>query len=619
MSSKGATPHTSDELPERLLSMFAAATPAEWQHIAEAELGQAPTSRLTSATPEGLDLRAIYWPSDLPDAAAGAVPGQHPFLRGVRATHPADGAWQICESIPDADRADANQRALAALGRGATALELAPSTPESLRAALAGVDPSAIALFVRGGPEAALPLAQQLATLCDAARLRGALGDDPLALGAAHSDLAPRYAALATLTLWASEHAPQISTIQADASDAHELGASAVEELGYALASAVEQTRALLDRGISIDQIAPRVRFSFAIGTQIFMEIARLRAARVLWAKAAVAFGASPDAARATIHARTARRHMARIDPHVNILRATAAAFAAAVGGADSLDVTPFDAVLRQPDHLSERIAVNIQHLLNEESFLGQVIDPGGGAWYIEALTDSLARRAWAFFQQIEHQGGLAAALQGGLVQAQIAKLAEQRARRLASRRDTMVGVNMYADPSEQIALPPYPPPPLGEGEHRDAALFEALRARAAQLGGPSAFLAAVGSRAEYRARAEFCAGFLAVAGIRMADGGDFETPEAAARAAADSQAAIVVICASDASYPAVVAPLITELRARRQGQAVALAGMPADQVDALRAAGVDQFLHVRADLLATLHALLDQIGGPAAQPASTP
>lgn len=610
MSPRGATPPAPEPLPERLLSMFAAATPAEWRQLAEAELGQSSASRLTSATPEGLDLRAIYWPSDLPDAAVGAVPGRHPFLRGARAAHPADGAWQICESIAGTDQPDASQRALAALGRGATALELAPSTPESLRAALDGVDPTAIALFVRAGPEAALPLAQQLAALCDAAQLRGAIGDDPLALGAAHGDLALRYAALATLTRWASEHAPQISTIQADASIAHELGASAVEELGFALASAVEQTRSLLDRGIAIEQIAPRVRFSFAVGTQIFMEIARLRAARVLWAKAAVAFGAHPDDARITIHARTARRHMARIDPHVNILRATAAAFAAAVGGADSLDVTPFDAVLRQPDRLSERIAVNIQHLLNEESSLGHVIDAGGGAWYIEALTDGLARRAWAFFQQIEGEGGLAAALQGGLIQSQIAKLAEQRARRLASRRDIMVGVNLYADPGELFDAHP-------ATDDRDAAPFEALRARAARLGSPSAFLAAVGSRSEYRARAEFCAGFLAVAGIRMVDGGDFETPGAAAQAAADSQAAIVVICASDASYPAVAAPLIAELRARRQGQVVTLAGMPADQVDALRAAGVDQFLHARADLLATLNAVLDQIGGPAAQPVS--
>ncbi len=387
-----------------LLSGFAPATPADWRRVAEGELGAAAFKTLLSTTAEGIKRQPIYWPSDADLPAVETLPGQAPFLRGSHTSIPADGPWLICQSIRAADPASTNLLAHSALQRGATALDLAPTSADALAEMLTGIDPTAIGLFIVCAPTESLALLQRLG-----GRIRGAIGADPFALRHAGGtlDLPQAYTALAEATRWASQHAPQMATIQADGSVYHEAGASATEELGYALASAVAQLRALAAVGIPIELAVPQVRFCFAIGTQIFIEIAKLRAARMLWAHAASAFGVPADIAHATIHGRSALRDNTSSEPHNNMLRATVAAFAAALGGVDSLEITPFDAAFRMPDAFSLRMALNTQHLLREESHLGQVIDPAGGAWYIEALTDQFARRAWQFFQEIERDGGM--------------------------------------------------------------------------------------------------------------------------------------------------------------------------------------------------------------------
>jgi methylmalonyl-CoA mutase len=293
-------------------------------------------------------------------------------------------------------------------------------------------------------------------------------------------------------------------------------------------------------------------------------------------------------------------------DPHTNILRATAAAVAASLGGCESLDVTPFDAAFALPSDFSRRIALNTQHLLREESGMGEVLDPAGGSWYLEALTDALARKAWAQFQAIERQGGLAAALAAGLPQQQIAAQAQQRAQDLATRRQILIGVNQYVDP--QL---PWPAEILPSA-HRDASPFEALRAlAAAQAEPPRAFLAIVGPVARLAARIEFVTQFLLVGGIAPINAGSFASAAEAAAAALASAAPIVVICAADSAYPQLVPEIAALLRAAGAEVVLTLAGQPPEQIAALRAAGIEFFFHQRADLLLTLDALLRRTENP--------
>ncbi len=236
----------------------------------------------------------------------------------------------------------------------------------------------------------------------------------------------------------------------------HDGGGTVVQELAFALATAVDYLRALQARGLEVNTVALRIRFNFSIGSNFFMEVAGLRAARMLWAKIVAAFGGDAQAQKMSIHARSSTWNKTALDPYVNMLRATVEAFAGVVGGVDSLHVAPFDEVIRTPDEFSRRIARNVHTVLREECNIPRTIDPAGGSWYVEWLTDAVARKAWSLFQQMEQQGGLYKALQAGLPQTQVAEIAGQRAANLARRKDVFVGANMYANLKEKpLEVPP--------------------------------------------------------------------------------------------------------------------------------------------------------------------
>ena len=597
---------TAAQSPVRLLSMFADVSYDQWRALVESELDGKPFERtLVTSTREGIDLQPMYWAQDLNDIPfLGTPPGQAPYLRGVHVSPPADGLWQICQSV----RADSVAQAAAiiqeALEHGATAVDLQLSKADELEQLLQNVLPDAIGLFLHAPADQLQALAEHLQALIastgQGGAARGAFLYDPLAGQNAAAD----YDALAKLTSWASSNTPAMATLAVDVQRFHELGASAVEELGCALAGAVEHVRAMQQRGLSAETVTARVVFECAVGTHIFMEIAKLRALRLLWAQVAEAFGCPPEARQCQIYVHSAMRNKTLYDPHVNMLRSTAEAFAGIIGSCDCLEIQPFDAVLGKNDSFGRRIAINIQHLLNEESQLGRLVDPAGGSWYVEALTDALARRAWAFFQEIEAQGGMSTALAAGMPQARIAEVSKQRRSALATRRQPIVGTSMYANPKETHSAP----------EHyiagREAEPFERLRLRADSAPArPRAFLANMGPHRQHRARADFSTGFLQVAGFVVEDNHGFATPAEAASAAIESGAPVVVICSTDPTYPELVPPLVEQLKAHNPDMVCVLAGYPADQVDMLRAAGVDEFIHLRSDVPATLGNLLARIG----------
>ena len=709
----------------------------DWRQAAVDSLAGKPFDKLVTATYEGLDVQPLYRREDTADlAATRTIPGAPPYLRGGRAGGNVRQPWAVAQELAHGSPAAFNRALRFDLEHGQTAVNLlldAPSragkdpdaaqpgevgrggvslaTVEDVAAALKGIDLSATPITVRAGT-AALPLLALLAAHLQrsgrpVSDLRGCLEDDPLGVlaheGALPLSLERAYDEMAQLMLWAVGHAPALATAAVHTYPYHNGGADAASELAYALATGVAYLRALGRRGVDVDTAAPRIRFDFAIGANFFMEIAKLRAARLLWAQVVAAFGGGDDAQRMRQHGRTARRNKTTVDPYVNMLRVTTEALAAAVGGVESLHVAPFDEAARPPDEFSRRIARNVQIILQEEAHLTQVIDPAGGSYAVEALTDRLARAAWAHFQAIEGRGGMADALKLGYVQAEIAAVAGKRAANLAKRRDVLVGANQFANPAESpppgddtdyaavfreraaqmthhrthdddpaahvaalerlgamMAAPPetmvataiaaavagatlgeltralrlndgarptiVPIPlvraaepfeqlrkktlslTLSQGEREPDAGPLAPRERVGERASARVFLANLGPPRQHKARADFAQAFFEVGGFQVLANNGFPDPTTAAAAAIQSGAPAVVICSTDETYPELVPPLVAAIRKAAPATVIVLAGRPAEQVEALRAAGVDEFIYMGADVVALNEWLIGRI-----------
>ena len=378
-------------------------------------------------------------------------------------------------------------------------------------------------------------------------------------------------------------------TIAADAvrgDQLHDNGATAVQELAYVLAEGVDALAALTEAGLTAGDAAPRIQFVFGVGSNYFFEIAKLCAARLLWAQAVSAFGvAGGDAGRMRIHSVTALENKSVCDPWTNLLRCTTEALSAILGGCDSLTVRSF--------HFPERLAENIQLVLKEEAHLGKVGDPAGGSYYIEALTASLAREAWKLFQQVEAEGGYAAAKKSGSVDAALKQSRDARLKTVSSRRRALVGVNNYPNLNEKISGSEEP------STGRLAEPFENLRLRterfAAKTGRtPKVLLLTHGDLKMRMARAQFCQNYIGCAGFQIVESMDY----------AGTDAGIVVLCSSDPEYLALaqeVCPKVTV--------PVIVAGYPKDQIEALQQAGVTGFVHVMANAVDTLTAWQDRLG----------
>ncbi len=464
-----------------LFADFSPSTYAEWLAAAEASLKGKPFAKLISQTYEGITLQPIYRAEDIADLPhLDSLPGQFPYLRGTRAAGYLQQPWLIAQEMAYGTPAEFNAALRHDLARGQTAVNLIPDRPSregvnpderagrggvslssvaDLAAALEGVNLAETPIFVRSGsgalPLAALLLAYVKQSGDDLAALRGSLEADPLGelarRGTLPLPLDKAFDELALLVEGLTTLAPNLDAITVHGYPYANGGASAVQELAFVLATAVATARALQERNLDVDAIAGSMQFAFSIGGDFFMEIAKLRAARLLWAQVVRAFGGGETAQKLVLHGRTLRHNKTLTDAYVNMLRVTTEAFAAAVGGVDSLHVAPFDEEAGPPDEFSRRIARNVQIILQEEANQTKLIDPAGGSWYIEWLTDQVAQRAWALFQEVERQGGMVAALQSGWVQEQVAQTAAARAQNLATRKDVLVGTNLYANPDEEL------------------------------------------------------------------------------------------------------------------------------------------------------------------------
>ena len=390
----------------------------------------------------------------------------------------------------------------------------------------------------------------------------------------------------------AQDRSPRAGAIRADRF--HEAGASAVQELGYAIAAGVERLTELTVKGASVDGATREIEFVFATGSTFFFEIAKLRAARWLWEQAVRAFEPKDEASCGMrLHVRTSRLNKSIYDPYTNLLRVTTEALSAAIGGCDDLTVEPFG--------FDPRLAMGVQRILREEAHLDAVADPAGGSYFVEALTDRLAGQGWKLFQQVEAEGGYRHAVESGSLAAALAVTRAARQKAVSSRRRTLVGVNNYPDLLEKVPDATAPPPdhhdPLPQ--ERLAEPFERIRARSARhvrrLGRyPQVLLLKRGDVKMSGARANFALNFFGCAGFDIVQSAEY----------ADQNPDLLVLCSSDPEYLALAQEVCPKVAVP-----VIVAGNPKDLIEALKAAGVQGFVHVMSDAVETLTLWQDRLG----------
>lgn len=625
----------------------------QWLELVDKVLrGRSFDDVLVSTTYDDIRVEPIYTRDG---AIHRSAPGRPGFARAVDVMPPSGGEWDIRQRQANADPAAANREMLLDLERGVTSLELVldiggrgdvdgivVADVDDLDRLLQDVLLDLAPVAISAGPSA-VAAANLLGDLwerrgVDAGQRRGCLGLDPLGALARHGTvvggLDAAYDAMAELI---DRHAasPDVRPLVVDTGAFVDAGASDGQELAAMLGAGAEYLRALTARGVALDDAAGSIELVLTAGVEVFPTIAKLRAARRAWSHLVESAGAAPEATAPLLTVRTATPIMSRRDPWVNMLRTTAACFGAAVGGASAVTVLPFDAAIGPSNELARRIARNTQLLLAEESHVAEVLDPAGGSWYVESLTESLIDVAWERFTGLERHGGLAVALADGSADAELAVTRERRAADIATRRRPITGVSEFPDlaedPVERIApdvdalraaavsrtkvVEPAGPAatvsPLTE--FRVPAAFEALRdasdAELARVGArPSIFLANLGPVATHTARATFASNFFEAGGIETIGNDGFADADAVAEAFAASGATAAVICSSDELY-AEHAAATAEALVAAGATWVALAGAPRDHEAAWRSAGVVQFVHIGVDALAVLSELHRHLG----------
>ena len=583
-----------------------------------ADLGEAPEQLLDSPTYEGFPIRPLY--TILDSQPEAPLPGSWPFTRGSDGLRDVKSGWKVAEAFPAPGQVsvvDGNVAVLTALTEGTSALilDVGPTgvSADELDRLLEGVFLELVPVVLDAGADFAAAADAVLALVTDLdderrARLSVDLGADPLT-ATLSGRAAPSTDEVVATVEKTIAYSGSVRAITIDGCAFHDLGASASWELTGTIAAGVSYLRLLVDSGVSAPDALRQISFRFAADDDQFMTIAKLRAARQLWARVAEVVGAA-DAGAARVHAVTSQPMMAQRDPWVNMLRTTVAAFAAGVGGADTVQVHTFDSAIPggwpgTAASFARRMARNTQLLLLEESHIGRVLDPAGGSWFVEDLTRALAEEAWRHFRDIESRGGFTAA--ADYLAAQIAEVSKKRRDDIAHRRTAITGVNEYPNLSE-MPLPPSDPVP---GVQRYAASFEALRDRSdaylAEHGSrPTALLLPIGPLSEHNIRTTFAANLLASGGVEAINPGPLDAA-GIAQAISDAGGAVAaVICGTDARYAQEASGVVEAARGAGVSH-IYLAGP--EKAVAEAANKPDEYLTAKIDAIAALSVLLTRLG----------
>ncbi|MDI3521554.1 MAG: methylmalonyl-CoA mutase [Anaerophaga sp.] len=608
-----------DKSNQPLFNEFPPVSTEEWMEKITTDLKGADfEKKLVWKTNEGFKVRPFYREEDLKGLEyLDTLPGEYPFVRGTK-TH---NKWLVRQDIVVKDVKEANRKALDVLNKGVDSLgfffgneELI--TKENIEALLKEIVPEAAELNFSSshGNQKLLSLLKEWLHEKNAnlKEVKGSLNFDPLGnLTITGKTCVPLEELLDNSAELVKEGKEMelFQPLTVNAKHFNNAGASIVQELGFGLAMANEYMAQLTKRGINVDDAARSVRFNFGIGGNYFMEIAKLRAGRLLWAKIVDAYNPSDkEVTKMHTHCETSEWNKTIYDPYVNMLRTQTEAMSATIGGTDSLTVAPFDQVFRQPNAFSERIARNQQLLLKEEAYFSMIVDPSAGSYYIENLTDSIANEAWKLFLEVENKDGYTEALKEGVIQAHVKETSGKRKKDLARRKEILVGTNQYPNNLESVSSEISEERTFTDSEegteiepiplYRGAEEFEALRLateKAAKR--PKVFMLTYGNLAMRLARSQFSGNFFGCAGYEIIDNLGFDTVEEGVEAARKAKADIVVLCSSDDEYAEAAPAAFKALN----GEAVfVVAGAPAC-ADDLKAQGIEHFINIRSNLLETL------------------
>lgn len=609
---------------EKLFTEFPPVPTEKWEEVITADLKGADYERkLVWKTGEGFNVRPYYRAENLEGIKfLGSQAGEFPYVRG---TH-AHNRWRVHQTVSVVCPKEANAEALKILNAGVDSLGFCIASADfsaaDLDTLLKDICIEAVEITFCGEKTAhvaELVLAKVEKEGIAKEDVRIAFCIDPLVKGLSSkgdfcSPNGEKCIARIVELIHKTKEYKHVRIVTVAGQTFGNSGSTIVEELAFTLSAGHDYLVRLMDAGLDVDQAARKLRFSFSVSSNYFMEIAKFRAARMLWANIVKGYGPAKNCAcKMHIHAETSRWNQTVYDPYVNMLRGTTEAMSATIAGVHSLEVTPFDTSFENPTEFSKRIARNVELLLKNESHFDQVVDPAGGSYYVENLTQSIAAEAWKLFLEIEEKGGYTEAYKAGLIVERIKASAAAKDKNIATRRQTLLGANQYPNftevagkeitaesvtrkQAEGNVLVPY----------RGAMAFEEMRLQVDRSGKePKAFMLTCGNLGMARARSQFSCNFFACAGIKVIDNTYFKSIEEGAKAALESKAQIVVVCASDDDY-AEAAPKVKELLG---GKAIlVVAGAPACSPE-LEAQGITNFINVKSNVLETLKFYLKEMG----------
>lgn len=614
------------EKKERLFDQFPPITTQEWRAKVEADLKGVPfDKKLVWRTNEGFNVQPMYRAEDIEEfKTTDSNPGEYPFVRGTRT----DNDWLARQEIIADTPAEANEKAKDVLTKGITSLgfNAYDADEATIATLLDGIDTAKVEINFKSCPKRTPQLVKALVSYLKEKgtekSFHGSVDFNPFRRPLKHGEpFGGNIVAIAKEMLEAAEPVPGLKLFGVDSDSFCNAGAYIYQELGYALAWGAEWLTMLTEAGVAVDTVAERIKFNMGISSNYFMELAKFRAARMLWAQIVKQYNPeSDDACKMASHATTSRFNQTIYDAHVNLLRSQTECMSAALAGVDSITVTPFDAPYKRPDDFSERIARNQQFLLKEESHLDKVVDPAGGSYYVETLTVAIANEAWKLFLNVEDEGGFEKAVNEGKIQAEIRETSAKRHNDVARRKEILLGTNQYPNINEMAAGKIETTDSCGcgcahkheeKGENaglpttRAASDFEALRLDTeAASNRPKVFMLTIGNLAMRLARAQFSTNFFGCAGYEIIDNLGFETVEEGVDAAMEKGADIVVLCSSDDEYATLAPAAFKYLDGRAE---FVVAGAPAC-ADDLRALGITEFVNVRSNVLDTLRGFNDRL-----------
>ncbi len=605
---------------EKLFDMFSPTTTEDWVAKITVDLKGADfDKKLVWRTNEGFNVQPFYRREDLKNVPhMGTLPGQFPYVRGTRDNND----WLIRQQIPGTTPEEINDEAVHAIDRGADSIGIKLGRDvkaEDLAVILKGIDLKKVELNISCCNGKAVEVAKMVVDYLKANGLekdfRGSIDFDPFKRLLRHGLEFPRDIKTEAMAMY--EAVKEVENFRCFAVDSvllNNAGAYITQELGYALAWGAEWMDILTDAGLTPCEVAKRIKFNMGISSNYFMELAKFRAARMLWAEIVKAYGAEDECCKMMVHAVTSQYNQTIYDAHVNLLRSMTETMSAALAGVDSIETLPFDLQYKKPDEFSERIARNQQLLLREESHLNKVIDPAGGSYYIETLTASIAKVAWALFTEVEEKGGFYALLKSGEIQKKVNDSGIKRHSDVARRKEILLGTNQYPNFNE-TALGKIETTSCGCGcgcgneevvdgavealnFDRAASQFEQLRLDTERSGKrPKVFMLTIGNLAMRLARAQFSSNFFGCAGYEIIDNIGFQSVKEGVDAAMEKGADVVVLCSSDDEYAQYAPEAFKELDGRAM---FVVAGAPAC-MDELKAQGIEDFIHVRVNVLDTL------------------